>query len=407
MKSIIKCLTVLAALLLLLAGCEWDGPTAAYNQPQPDYPNAVITQIEPEVAVAGANYITIHGDNFAENLTDNLVFFDNAQVDLIEGSTTSLTVRRPVSAGDSITVKVVAYGTLVVAKFGPYQIEPVREYYGNFIENKQHETISVDRNENVYVIQRSPADVHKITPDGNRTIIGTAAVIPTHALIAPNGKLTYFKDRRIRQIDLTTGVNDTLIDVTKSVTFGDYDENGNLFAGGRRTDIIIVKPDITSSAAGLYAGDEIFCIRVFQGNLYLLADIARPDDNTPALGIFRHSILDAEGHLGPREVVLDWAETGEYAESEPLSFTFSAEGKLFVAADHANPLLMIDLTDGSQDIMYKDILTGVIAGMEWGTGNYLYYIKDTYTPEGGEPDNIFDCVRVDMGESGAPYYGRM
>ena len=309
--------------------------------------------------------------------------------------------------GDSITVKVVAYGTLTVAKYGPYQVDTVAGYYGNFIENKQHETISVDSDENVYIIQRSPADVHKIAPDGTRTIIGTAAVIPTHALIAPNGKLTYFKDRRIRQIDLVTGVNDTLIDVTKSVTFGDYDENGNLFAGGRRTDIIIVKPDITSRTAGLYASDEIFCIRVFQGSLYVLAGIARPDENTPELGIFVHSILDAEGNLGPREVALDWADTGDYAESEPLSFTFSAQGRLFVAVDNANPLLMIDLTDGSQDIMYKGILTGIIAGMEWGTGNLLYYIKDTYTPDGGESDNIYDCVKVDMGEAGASYFGRM
>jgi len=408
MKSYVKLLISITAALLVISGCEWDGPTAVYNQAQPDYPNASISGIDPESAEAGVNYITILGENFADSLTANQVFFDNIQVDIIESTPTSLTVRRPKNSGDSLTINVVAYNSLIVATYESYQVDTVFSTYGNMVENKELEALAVDDTGTLYVIQRDPKSIHKITPDGRRTVIGETVSIPTHAVIAPNGNLTYFKDKRIRQVDLITGVNDTLVELKKNAEFGDYDENGNLFTGGgRRSDLMIVRPDNSFEETDLYSSDKILYIRVVDNDgdnyVYILAEIDDPDENTPELGIFRHEIQDANGTLGEREVVFDWALTDSYVESTPAAFAFSQDGILFVGTDNLNPILMIDLENGTQDIMYKDILTGVIAEMAWGSGNHLYYLKDEYEDEEGNSDELFDLMRVDMGKPGVPY----
>ena len=67
MKSIIKSLMVLSALLLLVAGCEYDGPTSQWKLVEPETNPPVITEVDPSVALAGMNYITIHGENFTDN----------------------------------------------------------------------------------------------------------------------------------------------------------------------------------------------------------------------------------------------------------------------------------------------------------------------------------------------------
>ena len=400
MKSTIKVLIAFMAVLLVMAGCEWDGPTAMYYQEQPDYPEATITEMTPEIAVAGDNYITVHGENFAPVLEENQVFFDNAIVELIEGSTTSLTVRRPNCSGDDITVKVVSYGTLVVAEFPSYQVAPVIEQYGNILSGNEPIAMAVDQDENVIVMFRiagvATSAVQKFTPDGQRIDVGTVPVFPGDARMAPNGLMTFVRanNKIIRQLDVNTGVSDTLVAVSKNVASFDYDENGNLYLAGKKSDLLVVNPDLTETKAGLYARDEIFFLRVLNGYVYILVELDNPDESTPELGILRHQILDAAGTLGPMEVVLDWAATGEFAESVPTSFVFSEEGTIFVGSDNANPLLKLNPGDGTMDIMYKQIVVSPVVTMAWGNGTHLYYIK------GADDDSDATVMRIDMGVTG-------
>ncbi|MBN1783135.1 IPT/TIG domain-containing protein [bacterium] len=401
MKSIIKTGLIFTALLLVVAGCDtWDGPTAMYYRDQPDYPEATITGITPEVAAAGENYITIQGENFAPALSDNQVFFGNALVDLVDGTASSLIVRRPNAYGDNITVKVVSYGTLVVAEFPAYKVTRVVEPYGNILAGNDPIALAVDQDENVIVMLRQAgvgtSAVQKFTPDGQRIDVGTVPVFAGDARIAPNGKMTFVRDNNkiIRQLDLSTGVSDTLITVSKNVASLDYDANGVLYAGGNKSDLLIIPPDLTEIKPVLYAKDQIFSVRVSNGYVYLLAGMASPNETTPELGIFRHQIMDAAGTLGPREVVLDWAATGDFSEFAPAAFAFSASGTLYVGSDAMNPLLKIN-PDGSMDVMYKTIVSSSILDMAWGNGDYLYYIKGPY----GDDDTSV-LMRIDMGEAG-------
>jgi hypothetical protein len=400
MKSIIKILIACMA-VLVMTGCEYDAPTAMFYQKQPEYPTATITGITPETAVAGENYINIMGENFAPVLTDNQVFFDNVKVDLVEGTTTSLTVRRPSASGDSITVKVVSYGTELVAEFSPYKITPVFGQYGNILAGNSPIAVAVDDEDNVYLMFRTSGVttslVQKFTPGGERVDVGIAPVFAGDAVIAPNGKLTYFRNNNkiIRQMDLTTGISDTMITMSKNIAFGDFDENGNLYTGGKKSDLISVTPALTEKTSGFYLKDEIFYIRVFGSYVYVLASLAAPDASTPALGIFRHTI-DMSGNMGARELVFDWASAGEdYTASIPSSFTVSAAGILYVASDNANPFIKMDLETKEVDILYKDIISAPVIAMDWGGAGYLYYIKGAT-----DADATVSLMRIDMGEAG-------
>jgi len=384
--------------LLLLTGCEYEGPTAVYYQAHLSTPSPSINRITPpNEAVPGVNYITIEGQNFSAVPDQNKVYFDGYQAEIVSSSTTAITVRRPNKVGDSTTVAVVNNSALQVAKHGPYKIKPVLSTYGQFLQGDQLSAVAVDAQENVYVVQRTPRTVYKVNPDGEKTILGEAARTVTDAMLSPGGTLLLLMNNRmIGQINVETGEYSEWVNLSKRVAFGDFDSNGFFYTGGSNTDLLIIAPDLSTRLFGVYAQSDIRGVRVFSGYVYIFAENSRPTEDEPALAFWRHPFGDSPGTLGEKELVLDWATTGEYAASEVKDFTFSADGVLYVGTDDVHPLFMLN-PDQSQDILYKGILPAYTEQIVWGNGNYLYIIQ------GGDK---WDLLRVDMGAPGAPYYGR-
>ena len=393
-------IALLIAAVGCMTGCEWDGPTAMWDQPYNQASAPVITEIDPDVASAGVNTITIMGENFSTDPERIKVYFDGKGVELISNTTTSVQVRRPNVIGDSITVKVINQDALEIGEFGPYQVDPVHETFGLFVPGEELSALAVDDAENVYVIARTPNTIYKVTPEGIQTAIGTSSYIVSNAKIAPDGTLLLMVNRRnVFKMNLETGEVVEWTKLSKKVSNGDFDSNGILYAGTRKSDLLVVAADGTDKQIGVYASDNILGIRVFNGYVYLLVVLDNPDEDNPETAIWRHQILDANGSLGDRELVLNWAETGEYAEaeSEPLSFTFDTEGNMYIGTDNENPIFMLQ-ADGTHNVFYKEILPTTAQKLVWGTGNYMYMIQ------GGETSN---CLRIDTGSiSGAPYYGR-
>jgi len=347
--------------------------------------------------VPGVNYITIEGQNFSAVPDQNKVYFDGYQAEIVSSSTTAITVRRPNKVGDSTTVAVVNNSALQVAKHGPYKIKPVLSTYGQFLQGDQLSAVAVDAQENVYVVQRTPRTVYKVNPDGEKTILGEAARTVTDAMLSPGGTLLLLMNNRmIGQINVETGEYSEWVNLSKRVAFGDFDSNGFFYTGGSNTDLLIIAPDLSTRLIGVYAQSDIRGVRVFSGYVYIFAENSRPTEDEPALAFWRHPFGDSPGTLGEKELVLDWATTGEYAAAEVKDFTFSADGVLYVGTDDVHPLFMLN-PDQSQDILYKGILPAYTEQIVWGNGNYLYIIQ------GGDK---WDLLRVDMGAPGAPYYGR-
>jgi hypothetical protein len=389
---------VVAALMMVITGCEYNAPTAMYYQKQKTTIKTSITQLDPDTeAGAGINYITIMGENFSPVQEHNRVYFDGYEAEIVSTSPTAIAVRRPNKSGDSITVKVVTDSALEIAQYQGYKIKSVFAPWGGFIGNDQLGAVAVDKNENVYVIQRIPSTVYRITPDGENSVIGEASRAATDAKIGPTGDLYLLVNQRtISRMNVNTGEETEWLDVGKRVSYGDFDSNGNFYVSGRRSGIVVIAPDNSIKTIDVYLRDEIFCVRVFNDYVYLLVELASPGENMPELAIWKHKILDSVGTLGEAELVLDMATTGEYAESTINDFTFSHDGTIYIGTEYAQPVLVVK-PDLSMDMLYKNILPGRAMKLVWGNGNYIYMI------EGGDENNL---LRVDIGAAGAPYYGR-
>ena len=289
-------------------------------------------------------------------------------------------------------VKVVSYDALLVADYGPYPVSRVHELYGNFIENLPLATLAADHDENLYVVETTSRNIVQIKPGGEKTVVGVGNGAVSDLKVSPAGQLiVLFNNREIQQVnpDAVVDTASIWVEVASRVKYGDFDSNGNFYCGTRSSDLITVKAsDLSNSKLGIYARDEIFDVQVSGGYVYVLVE-ARSSE--PAMAIWRHPILDADGNLGSQELVLDWSQTGAYAESTPTAFTLDAESNLYVSTDYADPVFVL-YADGTQDTYYKDILPAPISQLAWGNGTYLYMIWD------GDPDK--NVVRVDMGVNG-------
>ncbi len=392
------CFFMVVALFIaaVMATCEYDASQPLwYNKDFQEPLTPVITQIEPDqTARPGVNIIKIHGANFASLPDTSDVYFDVTPAEIVETSNSLIKVRRPNLVTDSCTIKVVSKQALVVAKYSPYKIDPVMERYGNFLENQVLSTVTVDQVANLYVTTSS-TNIYKVTPDGEKTLIGTATKAPTDARIGPDGNLYLIEtDRVIQKVDFAadTVIRWTQLSSGKNVKFGDFDANGYLYTGGRRTDLLVVAFDLSSTTpVGVYATEEILAIRVFNGYVY----VASKTSTQPAK-IWRHSI-GSGGTLGSRELVLDMSMTGDFADRSVKALTFSSNGNIYIATDSSDPILIVDPATMNVDFFYKGILPPYCKHFGWGNGNYLYMISGN-----ADPAQEWTIYRVDMGATGAP-----
>jgi hypothetical protein len=407
-RQLVKLFLFVIPVIVIITGCEYEGPTAMYYQKHDPTSPPVINRLEPDlIATAGFNYITIHGENFADN--SNWVYFsyideENKAVvingEIIESSTTSIKVRRPNLVHDSITVKVATKDALLFDEYGPYQIDPVNEDFGGFIEEVNLSAIAVDALENVYVFrQYSPFTIYQITGDGTRTIVGYMDGSVYDVRIRPDGKwILIMNNSTIYQREIVGG--DTVVteyaDVGKSVRFGDFDSHGNLYSGGiSRSDLYVVPSGETVGTGSGHYEDKFYCIRVSEDQgteyVYALVELRNPDENNPEIAIWRNEILDASGSLGARELVLDWSATGAFANSAANTFAVREDEDgtiIYVGSDsEEDPILIFDPDKNSQDILYKEILPSPATILEWGTGRYLYMIMGDH----------WTFQRIDMG----------
>jgi len=404
---------LVAALIAVMAGCEFDVAQPRWYESLPATDVVTITGIDPAEATPGVNFITIPGTNFTgaidtidiqnENVDTsfiyNGVYFDRVLAEAVEFSATTIKVRRPNLASNSCIVKVVSNSALLVAKYpAPYRIDPVLQRYGTFLDNVALAVVAVDRDENLYVVETSTKYIYKVAPNGDKANIATATRVPMDASLGPDGNLYLPENNRaIDKVDLAAGTVSrwTQLPSGKVVKFGDFGDNGYFYTGGTRTDLVIVPFDLstTPTTAGFYASDEILAIRFYNGNIYV---VSRPSGSSDPPKIWRHPI-DATGKVGAQELVLDMRATGEFSSRSITAFAFAANGAIYLATDSTNPILIVDPATGMIDFFYKHILLPYCKHLAWGNGTYLYMISgDTNL------NQEWTVYRIDMGTTGTP-----
>jgi len=383
------CLTLFAAAAFFCA-CEYDVAEPPWEQDHTNPPTPVITSVEPAGAASpGINTITIYGENFAANAEDNKVYFDNIPAEIVDATSTAITVRRPNLVTDSSDIVVISYDAIEAATYGPYKINPVMERYGQFLDNVELKGLAVDDDENLYVLQPFENKLFRVPPGEEKIQIGNTSRLSYDLTMAPDGNLVIAVNQKyLNKFDLNTGQDTLFVDLPKKTSFCDYDDNGMLYTIGRKSDLIIIAPDGSNTTLGVYGDYIITGMRVYNNYVYICGENTKAEADDAEFGVWRHEILDANGSLGPQELMLDWATTGDdYADSEPTGVAVTADGTMYVSCDNENPIIVVT-PDGRQDVFYKDILPYYAVKLIAGTSNYLYMILGT---------EEYTIIRIDIG----------
>jgi sugar lactone lactonase YvrE len=379
----------IAALIAAFTGCKVDVAESPYSPNNVEGIIPEIIAINPSQALGGVNKITIIGNNFADSLKDIHVYFNNIPPEIVKFSKDTLTVLRPNLSGDPVIISIVCDGALLVAKRN-YKISPPMDKFISLAT--QIDGIEIDRDENLYFADRISREIYQVTPAGGRKLIDTARAIVSDMKFAPSGKLLIVSSGSnvIDQVDITTGVRTPWVYLVNRLSICDFDSNGNFYVGGLNRSLYVVRPDTSRTPFGGYTTENIFCLRVYNGYVYVL---------TANSVIWRNQILDASGSLGSRQQVLNLRGSG--FPSSPQKFAFSASGLLYIASNDTSgrTIVTYDLNNGQMETLYKGIIpSSPVLSLVWGTGN-LFYLYTTSSAK-------YDILRINAGTQGAPYYGR-
>jgi len=384
-------------IVIIGSGCEYDGPKEIWNPEVPDYSVPTINRIEPENSIAALE-IKIIGDNFSPLVENNSVYIAGNKAQIKSASKTEICIYRPNLAGDSLTFKVVVKGAYTIAEYSPYKLELMTSTVEAFNQSDNIALIAIDANNNIY--GASNRVVFKVTPEGDETEYGSYSGRVAYMRSGPGGYLYIQKSNNNALSRIAPGGGNLLLFYTlpKRVSFFDFDSYSNIFLGGKNSGLVLLKPDSTASALGIFDEYDIKALRVFDGYVYVVAEYTGSEASIPATAIWKNQILNPNGDLGDTELVYDWANSGDFAGAGIFDITFSQDGDLYIGTDHIDPVLIVH-PDGRSEPLYKDILLSPITNLVWDNSHYLYIKRDA-------PYEAVQVIRVEMNKPGAPYYGR-
>ena len=362
-----------------------------------------ISSVEPEAAFAGIDTLTINGQNFSENTSENLVYFNNMLGEVINATSTSLRVVTPNLVSDSVQIRVAVQGAFLFADHSSlYTLTAAVLDYGPFDQFTDIFSLDLDRDENLIVsLDGTPNAEFWIVDTNQDSAVWSGALAKGSGMkLGPTGSVYFVNYQRFLYKDEqgTPKENSEIFKrLNGNATDLDFDSYGNLFVGGAGStvDVVNINDDdgLTSGVTEAKNLDtlDILSIKVLNDYLYVLTTTVTSDQ-----AIYKMQILDDSGSLGDLELVFDWsAYTNKL--SSALCFTLSESGDLFVGSDSDDqPLTYIQ--NGNASGFYSSILTAPISYMAWGNSNYLYLINKT--------EETNRVQRVDTRMSGADYYGR-
>jgi len=392
-------LVITILLTALVTGCKYNVTAPLWDQPYSTPPNASITSISPaSEAKGGVNTITINGQNLIVNSGPTIVYFDSYQAEIVSAAANAIVVRRPNIVSDSSTIKVIPQDAYTEGIYHGYKVDQVLSNYGGFLQNVALSVVTVDNNENLYVVETVAKSVHKVTPDGNNNIIATTTYSPFDGKIGPDGNLYLTENSRtIEEVNVTSNTKSRWILLTYGlvVKYCDFSNSNYFYCGGTGTDLIYFPFDLSSPPvlSGIYSNDDIQAIRFYNGYIY----VASVDLTTNGATKIWRDKVNPDGSLSSRELVFDLSTTGNSAAVSGIAF--GADGEMYVTTySAADPMIVVQPGSNSWDIFYKGILPQYCQAICWGTGN-LYMINGNTAANAA-----WLAYRVDMGQKSSPYY---
>ena len=402
----------LVAVLLVLSGCvEENGSLYDPNAdpgPQPAL-TSIVSTLLPDSALAEYDTLTITGTNFAPTAQDNWVYFNEGVRSPYAATQTELQVVAPRQIGSDIAIRVARRSSDLLSDPFTYKIGAAVEQFGGVVDTSAH-AMATDAAGNLYVAlsalsatgSRGDAGIYVVSPDGARwryTPPTAGLVNWTGLRMGPGGFLYAARNQRaIYRISPGGGAAAAWMQITSPagvlLTEIEFDQSGNLWAGGNNPNIYCIRPDRTVRANPF--ASTVRSLRVFNGSLYISALIGGENK------IWRAPILGDS--LGTAEVYYDFQAAYGSLGYIPYAITFSSDGDMFIGTKSPEGILVV--RPGGSVIApyspYTELFSPTMKYLSWGPGKSLYGSSDLVVTPASEGL----LLRVQTRQTGAPYYGQ-
>ncbi len=393
--------------LIYFAGCDNELTPSFYDSNDSEGPTPKINSVEPESrAIAAVTPITITGENFMSDSSAVKVYFGAQYGEILSVTPTQLSVISPNLKGP-LEIRISTNQAVQFSNSYDYYLEPATiDFYplpGD--EDNVPVTITVDNNENVFS-SNSGLGVVKIMQDSSSELYSPRAGETYFTSIRFGSDGTLYGARGLYAVFAIPpggGVKNSPYYLLPSrdtkISKLEFDPMGNLWAGGANDSLYRINSD--ESHAAFPFSYVVTAMRIFvdNGTPYLYVAAGEND----AITIKRLPISE-DGDLGAEENYFDFsAEYG--AEYSVNDIEFAADGEMYLATNMADPIVYVG-KDKSTGVLYPHILLESPAlSLAWGTGEYLYYVREKISDASGAVSVPQTVVKVNLMKQGAPHYG--
>ncbi len=408
---LIPSLPLLLSAIVFFSACEKDNVPSLFDPDQPLGDTPMITSIEPAgQALAGVGEVSINGLNFSSIGSQNFVFFNAEQAEVLSASSTQLVVRPPNLVDANISIKIAVQYVEQFSNVISYELLPAVIDYAVLEGPGEDSTevfgLAVDRDENVYVsvlgsipnIGLSGNKIKIVTLDGKASSYAATSFLRANAMrVGPGGDVyTLSAAGRVRKLSRFdgAGVETTVASFGATPYDFDFDASGNIWAAVK-DDIYLVKPDNSRTLIDSYDVD-LFALRVYENHVYVTGGNAETAEHK----IWRSQINGDV--LAPREVFFDPTAAAWLEGHSVFTIEFAADGDALLGTSHPSGVFVYH-SDGSHEPLYPGLLTGDVTKIVWGNDSIVYAVQKA---QDGATLRKSRLLRIDLVKQGAPYFGR-
>lgn len=356
---------LLLTLVWTIAACDTTPGESLYDPDRDFMPDPVVERIEPESALAGIGTLTIFGENFAVDPSDNVVFFGSVQAEVIEASPTQLVVSTPNLPGDDIDVRVSVIGAELVSNTISYRLDPAVERFGAITDFEEVFGIATDDEGNLYMSLFSSnvsAGIKRLTPEGVRSDYISSTFQWNDLDFDSQGRLYGVRNvRAVFRFPAGGGNPETWAvadDAAARFRAVEVDPEGNVWVGGGGGNVYRISPNAEFTAFPVE--ESVTSIEVADGFLYLgLAG----DPSSVVRYDIQNGSLDNESLIFTAPAGVD-----------VLSLALGEGGEVLVGTDDDDPIFLVE-PDGTTETFYAALLDPSAARLAWGDGAVLYMVR--------------------------------
>ncbi len=408
MKKFAVTLFIIALAGLVLIGCQKDKTQGLYNPNESYLPNPVVSSVAPDSALAGVTIMTITGENFSADPSQNVVYFKSPdivlQAKILSSTATKIELVPPVLYNDSTTIKVSVRGALLFDTYGPYKlkpaVQPINLSTDTDVSAFTAQGVAIDKYENAFVLQRNVSLQYafkKVDRDLNVSklrdtyfssfglVAGPRDTLYATAALGRAKQVVQFPPDGSASQVFTAGLSKVPSDL-------DFDQNGNIWVAAD-DEIDVVTSDGTVTPVSQFQDMTLSRIRVFDGAVYALGHSA--DYSTQQ--IWKSEIQGT--NLGTSEVYFDLASNTWLSSSDTLNaFEFAANSDLYIATSIDTDGVFVVHPSGDHEVVYPGLFNHPISALTWGNYSYIYGIEVS--------GSLSYLLKINLLQDGAVHWGR-